>query len=251
MFTKPELESLQRLCHGEIAKLNDVGGPYRSDTHTLGELQALIKRCEEEKELINKRVSAMAIASVIEDVQTDGTSSEAPDWVKDADALIHQMVYEEGNKLDTARELRISLEQQVDILVAKLRSLRDVEQIQSENQRLRLELTAVGKETSEEHITQLKKMLTVAKEETEVYRRQVDALKTALRAERVERHYEEERPKTALLGAANGTTALLSDGTPAPPAWEHCRMCNKPIPEFGKIFCDDKCRTDWDSKAQP
>jgi hypothetical protein len=111
------------------------------------------------------------------------------DWVNDDDLdnLVDHHIITKSSKLTAMVNLGDSLTKHNDALLARIAVLKPLEQLTDENERLKLELVAVGPPEALEEIEILKRQLASVAGERSVLQAQVAQLKTAIRAERVGR----------------------------------------------------------------
>lgn len=179
MFTKEELEMLLSAIDASppdsyppqgintvkdklVAVIKDMGaGPYRGK---------LVTVATEHDTALEREFSDM-------------------DWVNDGDLdnLVDHHIITKSSKLTAMVNLGDSLTKHNDALRARIAVLRPIEQLTDENERLKLELVAVGPPEALEEIEILKRQLASVVGERSVLSAQVAQLKTAIRAERVGR----------------------------------------------------------------
>lgn len=133
------------------------------------------------------------------DEQRGNTESEnvEPDdedftWVDDvANALVSVNITTDAT-LASKMALLKSLKRQNQDLTLKLTTLQGRLVLQEENERLRLELSALGPPDMMQEVEMYKNMLAQSQAESKVLLKQRDALANALRAERVQRQQLEQ-----------------------------------------------------------
>jgi hypothetical protein len=214
MFTKAELElisdtlglvssgpaDLQRQAHELRSKVDDAikdmkGGAYRG---------ALVRS---------------------ESVDTDLAWLASGD--DDLGELISENIVTKANTLASMAELEGSLIQKNDALRAQIELLKPVAQIQAENERLKLELAAMGPPEAQEVIDILTRKLAGMRGERGVLTNQVTALKAGLRAERIDRMVDEDQKV-----APHVDPCLPAVTRPCPHKfnYEECDICKPLLP---------------------
>lgn len=118
---------------------------------------------------------------------------EAFDWVADAKSAVDLARFDSTAAVAASAALLKSLAERNDELTARLKSMRNIVDLQEENERLKLELAAVGPPEMEAEIQMYQKKLVTAESDLDVMRRQRDALANAVRSERIDRQRIEER----------------------------------------------------------
>ncbi len=125
------------------------------------------------------------------------------DWVDDGDddlaELADRRIVTKATKLAAMANLGDSLAEQNDALRAQLNKLKPLAKLQEENDRLQLELTAVGPPEAKEEIEILRQKIASVTGERDVLQRQTASLKASLRAERIGRMVDEDQALAANL----------------------------------------------------
>lgn len=240
-FTKPELELIEKAL--------DDHTPYSDE---IGDLHTAVLRAIEGP--IRGKLATVAKGSVLARAPLEATvldksddNDPAYEWLNDCDELLRAMMIDENGKLLAKREQGKAIERYIGQLEVSLAGLKDIERIKSENERLMIELAASGPVEDKEELELLKQRYAGALQQTEVHKRQVDSLRGALRAERLDRQALESQGafRTEIDHQLPAAKAM-----PLLPPSDQCRNCREPIDEVqGEIFCSSTCGREYDRKT--
>lgn len=214
MFTKEELELLYKALDSHTSKWT-IHKPGEPAIVLQQKIQGLLKN------MGSGPYRALAVQS---------EADPDTDWIDDGGELrelIDQQLITKANTLASMRELLSSLVKQRDQTMARLEGLKDVDAIHRENDRLKLELETMGPPEAKEEIEILTRKIASIAGERDVLKRQVDSLKTALRAERIDRMVDER-----IKPDVDPTLPQLPAATrPCPHEFDYtkCELCSDPL----------------------